>query len=74
MTHSATAGMFYWPTDHYSVPADNLCWHVPPSPDADYRCVRERGHPGKHRFVWSPKLTDKPHDAHAAYDLVKRQG
>lgn len=41
------AGKFYWPSEEYSVPADNLCWHIPPEPNRDFRCVRTFGHPGK---------------------------
>lgn len=44
-------GRFYWPSDDYSVPADNLCFHIPPSPDADHRCIRPAGHPGRHQYV-----------------------
>ena len=56
-----TAGKFWWPSEDYSVPADNLCWHIPPSPNADYRCIRERGHKGRHKFDWSPRLRDYSH-------------
>ena len=45
---SELQGKFWWPTEDWSLPADDLCWHVPPSPNADFRCVRERGHPGAH--------------------------
>lgn len=57
----ALKGKFWWPSPDYSVPADDLCWHIPPSPDADHRCIRERGHSGKHLFEICPKLTDFPH-------------
>lgn len=55
------AEQFYWPSAEYSVPADNLCWHAPPSPNADFRCVREIGHPGKHDYQWSPVIKDHSH-------------
>lgn len=55
------AGKFWWPSAEYSVPADNLCWHIPPSPNADYRCIRECGHKGRHKYDWSPKITSHSH-------------
>lgn len=58
---SNLAGKFYWPSDDFSTPADNLCWHVPPSPNADYRCVRQAGHPGRHAHDWSPTIKDHSH-------------
>jgi hypothetical protein len=62
MTHE-TRGMFYWPSPEYSIPADNLCWHVPPAPNRDFRCVRPAGHPGKHQHAWSPTIKDHSHHA-----------
>lgn len=59
------AGMFYWPSAEYSIPADNLCWHSPPSPDADFFCIRRLGHPGKHKHHWSPTIKDHSHHAKA---------
>lgn len=59
MPRSRLAGQFYWPSAEYSIPADDLCWHIAPSPNADFRCVRKIGHPGKHEFRYSPRL--KPH-------------
>lgn len=61
MSHWRTQGMFYWPSDHYSVPADNLCWHAAPSPYADHFCIREEGHPGKHKFECTPILRSFSH-------------
>lgn len=57
------AGQFYWPRDDFSTPADNLCWHVPPSPNADFRCVRTLGHPGAHQHAWSPIIKEHSHRA-----------
>lgn len=57
------AGKFYWPHDGYSTPADNLCWHIPPAPNADFRCVRPLGHPGRHLHEWSPTIRDYSHRA-----------
>ncbi len=59
--HPDLAGKFYWPRDDYSTPADNLCWHIPPNPDADFRCVRSSGHAGKHRYEWSPRIVAFSH-------------
>lgn len=58
---ASLAGKFYWPSDEFSTPADNLCWHAPPSPDADFRCVRPHGHPGRHQHEWSPAIRDHSH-------------
>jgi len=55
------AGKFYWPSPEYSIPADNLCWHVPPSPNRDFRCTRSFGHPGKCQHEWSPTIKDHSH-------------
>ena len=60
---SDLSGMFYWPRNDFSTPADNLCWHVPPSPNGDYRCVRPIGHPGKHGYAWAPVIKDHSHKA-----------
>jgi hypothetical protein len=46
----------YWPTENFSTPADNMCLHIPPSPDGDYRCVKGEGHAGKHEYRWSPVI------------------
>ena len=54
-------GRYYWPSDEYSVPADNLCWHVPPAPNRDFRCIRPAGHPGKHEYEWSPTIKGHSH-------------
>lgn len=54
-------GKFYWPRDHYSVPADNLCFDTPPPPDADFRCVRPEGHAGRHQYEWHPLIRDYSH-------------
>lgn len=51
-------GKHYWPSDEFSVPADDLCWHVPPSPNADYRCVRTAGHRGRHSHEMTPTVRD----------------
>ena len=56
-------GKFYWPRDDFSAPADNLCWHIPPSPNADFRCVRPLGHRGRHQYEWSPCIRDYSHRA-----------
>ena len=55
------AGKFYWPSAEYSAPAEFHCWHVPESPNADFRCVRRAGHPGKHHYEWSPDVRDYSH-------------
>lgn len=57
------AGKFYWPSPEYSIPADNLCWHIPPAPNGDFRCIRPFGHPGKCQHVWSPVIKDWSHRA-----------
>lgn len=54
-------GKFYWPSDEYSAPAEYFCWHVPPSPNADFKCVRQDGHAGKHHYEWSPDIRDYSH-------------
>lgn len=55
------AGKFYWPSEEYSVPADNLCWHIPPEPNRDFRCIRPFGHSGKCQHAWSPTIRDYSH-------------
>jgi hypothetical protein len=40
--------------DNYAVPESALCMHVPPSPDADFRCIAKKGHRGAHQHEWSP--------------------
>lgn len=42
----------YWPSDNYSVPAEGICLHTPPSPNGDHRCVREIGHKGRHEYAY----------------------
>ena len=59
------AGKFYWPSPEYSTPANNLCWHTPPAPNRDFRCIRALGHPGKCLHEWSPTVRDYSHRAHA---------
>jgi hypothetical protein len=60
---SGPSGEFYWPAEHYSVPADSLCWHIAPSPNADHRCIRPDGHRGAHLYEYSPKVKAHPHKA-----------
>lgn len=60
------AGKFYWPSDEYSIPADNLCWNRAPSPNSDFFCVRALNHPGKCQFHWSPTIRDCSHRRAAA--------
>lgn len=55
------AGKFYWPSDNYSISSSNLCWHTPPAPNRDFRCVRPFGHPGKCEHHWSPTIKDHSH-------------
>ena len=54
-------GKFWWPSDEYSTPADNLCWDSPASPNADFFCIRSTGHPGKHEHHYSPLIRDYSH-------------
>lgn len=49
-------GKHYWPADHFSVPAEGVCFNIAPSPDADCLCIREKGHAGAHRYEWSPDI------------------
>lgn len=67
--NSMLDGKFYWPSDEYSIPADNLCWHRPPSPNADFFCVRPLGHPGKHEHHWSPTIKDHSHKTAKVIEL-----
>jgi hypothetical protein len=53
-------GKFYWPVDHYSVPADNLCWHVMDG-SFDCPCTKPRGHPGKHQYTFDADIRDYSH-------------
>lgn len=55
------AGKFYWPSDEYSTPAEGHCWHVPPSPNADFRCIRRADHPGQHHYAHSPTIRTWSH-------------
>lgn len=52
-------GKHYWPADHFSVPADGLCLNMAPSPDTDFWCIRQKGHPGTHEYEWSPSIRDR---------------
>lgn len=52
---------FWWPSEHYSVPLEDRCMHVPPAPNRDFRCMRATGHPGKHEYHWSPVIRDYSH-------------
>jgi predicted Zn-ribbon and HTH transcriptional regulator len=51
----------YWPTNDWSTPADDFCMHELPSPNADFRCIREKDHPGEHKHVWSPDIREYSH-------------
>ena len=52
---------YIWLSDEYSVPADTLCLHEPIAPNRDFRCVRHKGHAGKHEHMWSPRRTAWSH-------------
>ena len=67
-TNHEIAGKFYWPSDEYSIPADNLCWHIPPEPNRDFRCTRPASHPGKHQYEWSPTIKDHSHKERPTHD------
>jgi hypothetical protein len=58
---SDMSGKFYWPSAEYSTPAELHCWHVPPSPNADFRCIRREGHPGQHYYAHSPTIRPWSH-------------
>lgn len=67
-------GKFYWPSAEYSVAADNLCWHIPPEPNRDFRCVRPYGHPGKCLHEWSPTIKDHSHRDRAQSEDARKRG
>lgn len=46
-------------SDHYAVDEATLCMHIPPSPNADFRCIATKGHSGKHQHAWSPESSFK---------------
>lgn len=50
------SGQHYWPSDHFSIPADGLCLNMAPRGNSDCWCVRPKGHPGAHRYEWSPTI------------------
>lgn len=52
------SGKHYWPADHFSVPAESMCFNMAPSPDADCWCIRQKGHPGDHQYRYSPLIRD----------------
>jgi hypothetical protein len=54
-------GYHYWPRDHFSVPAETICFERAPSPNADHFCVREKGHKGKCLFDYSPDVRSYSH-------------
>jgi hypothetical protein len=56
----------YWPVPTWSTPADSLCLYQAPSPNADHYCIRPQGHPGGHRFTYSPDIRDYSHRERAA--------
>jgi len=51
-------GKHVWLADHFSVPAETLCLHRAPSPNADCFCLRAIGHPGTHTFHMQPDVRD----------------
>lgn len=55
-------GKFYWPVDHYSIPADNLCYHYQDE-FFDCPCVKPSGHGGAHQYEYSPTIKDHSHKA-----------
>ena len=61
MPNDHLTGQFYWPADHYSVPADNLCWHAPDDENSDCLCVLPTGHVGNHKYEWSPLIRTRSH-------------
>ncbi|WP_341914584.1 hypothetical protein [Ferrovibrio terrae] len=60
------AGKHYWPADHYSIPADNLCWHSPSKGQPDpRRCIKATGHDGRHQYEKHPVIKAHSHKAGA---------
>lgn len=57
-------GKFYWPVDHYSIPADNLCYHFEEE-FFDCPCVKMMGHSGAHEYRFSPRIEAHSHKAKA---------
>lgn len=55
-------GKFYWPVEHYSIPADNLCYHYQEE-FFDCPCVKPSGHSGAHQYTFSPTIKDASHKA-----------
>lgn len=53
-------GKFYWPADHYSVPADDMCCHYNEE-FFDCPCVLKSGHDGPHIHVFDPVIKDHSH-------------
>lgn len=45
-------------SDDFSVPESSLCMHAPESPNADFRCLRAKGHPGKHEHHLDFRVRD----------------
>jgi len=62
--------MFWWPSAEFSVPLGDRCMHVPPEPNRDFRCMREKGHRGKHEHVWSPTIRPYSHKDRLLLHLI----
>lgn len=60
-------GKFYYPASHYSIPADDLCYHYRDG-SFDCKCVKPSGHTGAHDYVYSPIIRDISHSAIEAHD------
>lgn len=58
-------------SDEYAVAEATLCMHVPPSPNADFRCIAAKGHRGKHQHAWAPQSSSEGEVAGVHYAQAK---